>query len=56
MISIELHVFDHVHGGYGQEVGPNGTRMVNCAVLDVECVLTNTPILLIICARNNIRR
>ena len=41
----KLHVFGHVHGGYGQEVGPNGTRMVNCAVLDVKYVLTNAPIL-----------
>jgi Icc-related predicted phosphoesterase len=41
----KLHVFGHVHGGYGQEVGPNGTCMVNCAVLDQEYVLTNAPIL-----------
>jgi Icc-related predicted phosphoesterase len=40
----KLHVFGHVHGSYGQEVGPNGTRMVNCAVLDEEYVLTNAPI------------
>jgi Icc-related predicted phosphoesterase len=41
----KLHVFAHVHGDYGEEVGPNGTRMVNCAVLDVKYVLTNAPIL-----------
>lgn len=40
----KLHVFGHVHGSYGQELGPNGTRMVNCAVLDEEYVLTNAPI------------
>lgn len=28
-----LHVFGHVHGGYGQEQGPNETVMVNCALL-----------------------
>jgi hypothetical protein len=39
-----MHVFGHVHGGYGQEEGPNGTRMVNCAVVDEEYVLTNAPI------------
>jgi Icc-related predicted phosphoesterase len=41
----KLHVFGHIHGGYGHEVGPNGTRMVNCAVLDQRYVLTNAPIL-----------
>jgi Icc-related predicted phosphoesterase len=28
-----LHVFGHVHGGRGREVGPNGTHFVNCAAL-----------------------
>lgn len=28
-----LHVFGHIHGGRGREEGPNGTRFVNCAVL-----------------------
>jgi Icc-related predicted phosphoesterase len=41
----KLHVFGHIHGGHGQEVGPNGTYMVNCAVLDQQYVLTNAPIL-----------
>jgi Icc-related predicted phosphoesterase len=41
----KLHVFGHVHGGYGQEVGPNGTCLVNCAVLDEKYVLTNAPII-----------
>jgi Icc-related predicted phosphoesterase len=40
-----LHVFGHIHGGYGQEVGPNGTCMVNAAVLDQQYALTNAPIL-----------
>lgn len=40
----KLHVFGHVHGGYGQEIGPNGTRMVNCAVLDEKYVLSKAPI------------
>jgi Icc-related predicted phosphoesterase len=39
----KLHVFGHVHGGYGQELGPNGTCMVNCAVVNEEYVLTNAP-------------
>ncbi len=28
-----LHVFGHVHGGYGREAGPHGISFVNCAVL-----------------------
>lgn len=28
-----LHVFGHVHGGYGREAGPDGISFVNCAVL-----------------------
>jgi Icc-related predicted phosphoesterase len=44
-VNPKLHIFGHIHGGYGHEVGPNGTRMVNCAVLDQQYVLTNAPIL-----------
>jgi Icc-related predicted phosphoesterase len=29
-----LHVFGHIHGGYGVEKGPQGTRFVNCALLN----------------------
>jgi Icc-related predicted phosphoesterase len=28
-----LHIFGHIHGGRGRELGPNGTQFVNCAVL-----------------------
>jgi predicted phosphohydrolase len=28
-----LHVFGHVHGGYGREDGPHGISFVNCAIL-----------------------
>jgi predicted phosphohydrolase len=28
-----LHVFGHVHGGYGKEAGPHGISFVNCAIL-----------------------
>lgn len=28
-----LHVFGHVHGGYGKEAGPHGFSCVNCAIL-----------------------
>jgi Icc-related predicted phosphoesterase len=41
----KLHIFGHVHGGYGQEQGPQGVRLVNCAVLNEEYVLTNAPII-----------
>lgn len=30
----QLHVFGHIHGGYGVEEGPHGIRFVNCALLD----------------------
>jgi Icc-related predicted phosphoesterase len=33
-IKPRLHVFGHVHGSYGREPGPNGTAMVNCALLN----------------------
>jgi Icc-related predicted phosphoesterase len=29
-----LHVFGHVHGGYGREDGPHGISFVNCAILE----------------------
>jgi Icc-related predicted phosphoesterase len=37
-----LHVFGHVHGAYGKELGPNGTSMVNCALLNGAAL--NQPI------------
>lgn len=40
----KLHVFGHIHGGYGQETGPNGTQLVNCAVLDENYTLTHEPV------------
>jgi Icc-related predicted phosphoesterase len=43
-IKPKLHVFGHVHGGYGQELGPRGARLVNCAVLNEEYALSNQPI------------
>lgn len=33
-IKPRLHVFGHIHGDYGREPGPNGTDMVNCALLN----------------------
>jgi Icc-related predicted phosphoesterase len=43
-IKPRLHVFGHVHGGYGQETWPNGTCFVNCAVLNGGTL--NPPIIL----------
>jgi len=43
-IKPKLHVFGHVHGGYGRETGPNGTQLVNCAVLNENYALTNEPV------------
>jgi Icc-related predicted phosphoesterase len=39
-----LHVFGHVHGGYGQETGPNGTYFVNCAAL--RGATLNSPVVI----------
>ena len=39
-----LHVFGHVHGGYGQQTNRAGTLFVNCAVLNHQRVLTNPPV------------
>jgi Icc-related predicted phosphoesterase len=36
-----LHVFGHVHGGYGREAGWNGICFVNCAMLNKAYVLTD---------------
>jgi Icc-related predicted phosphoesterase len=33
-IKPRLHVFGHVHGGYGRETGPNGTEFVNSASMN----------------------
>jgi Icc-related predicted phosphoesterase len=38
----KLHVFGHIHGGYGKEFAW-GTTLVNCAVVDNARVLTNPP-------------
>ena len=38
----KLHVFGHIHGGYGQESAWNMT-LVNCAVVDNQRRLTNLP-------------
>jgi Icc-related predicted phosphoesterase len=38
-----LHVFGHVHGSYGKETAWGGVILVNCAVVNDERVLTNSP-------------
>jgi Icc-related predicted phosphoesterase len=38
-----LHVFGHVHGGYGRESAWNNMLLVNCAVLNEAYALTNQP-------------
>ncbi|RRA50332.1 metallophosphatase domain-containing protein [Acidipila sp. EB88] len=38
----KLHVFGHIHGSYGQESAWN-VRLVNCAVVNNQRVLTNAP-------------
>ncbi len=32
-VKSRLHVFGHIHGGYGREDGPHGVSCVNCAIL-----------------------
>jgi Icc-related predicted phosphoesterase len=41
-----LHVFGHIHGGYGQEKGPKSTQSVNCAALDEKYALANNAIVI----------
>ena len=43
-IQPRLHVFGHVHGGYGQQTNRAGTLFVNCAALSHQRVLTNPPV------------
>jgi Icc-related predicted phosphoesterase len=43
-IKPRLHVFGHVHGGYGRERGPNDTCFVNCAVLNGATL--NSPVVI----------
>jgi len=38
-----LHVFGHIHGGYGRESARTGTTLVNCAVVNQERKLANQP-------------
>lgn len=42
----KLHVFGHIHGGYGKEVAWGGVTLVNCAVVDNDRQLTNPPTVL----------
>lgn len=39
-----LHVFGHIHGGYGYETRPGGTVLVNCAIQNAAYRLVNLPI------------
>lgn len=39
-----LHVFGHIHGGYGHESAWKRTTLINCAVVDDNRRLTNAPI------------
>lgn len=39
-----LHVFGHIHGGYGRQTNRTGTQLVNCAVLNSQRVLANPPV------------
>lgn len=39
-----LHVFGHIHGGYGREANRAGTLFVNCAVVNHERLLVNAPV------------
>ena len=42
-IKPRLHVFGHVHGGYGRESAWSGMTLVNCAVVDNARSLANAP-------------
>ncbi|RZU41344.1 metallophosphatase domain-containing protein [Edaphobacter modestus] len=43
-IKPRLHVFGHIHGGYGKEAADGSTTFVNCAVVDERYVLAHAPI------------
>lgn len=42
----QLHVFGHIHGGYGTERGLKNTQFINCAVLNEKYALANDPIVI----------
>ena len=42
-IKPRLHVFGHIHGGYGRESAWSGMTLVNCAVVDNSRTLANPP-------------
>ena len=42
-IKPRLHVFGHIHGGYGRESAQSGMILVNCAVVDHARALANPP-------------
>jgi predicted phosphohydrolase len=44
-IKPRLHVFGHIHGGYGRESAWNRVTLVNCAVVNNDRVLANPPTL-----------
>jgi predicted phosphohydrolase len=44
-IKPRLHVFGHIHGGYGRESAWNRTLLVNCAVVNNDRILANVPTL-----------
>ena len=45
-IKPRLHVFGHIHGGYGREAVKGGTAFVNAAVLNERYVLAHAPIVI----------
>ncbi len=42
-IKPRLHIFGHVHGGYGREDAWGRVILVNCAVVDNACALAHPP-------------
>jgi Icc-related predicted phosphoesterase len=44
-IKPRLHVFGHIHGGYGRESAWDWVTLVNCAVVNNDRVLANPPTL-----------
>jgi Icc-related predicted phosphoesterase len=41
-----LHIFGHIHGGYGHESGWSGMTLVNCAVVDNARSLAHAPMVI----------
>jgi len=45
-LKLQLHIFGHIHGGYGREMVLKSTQFINCAVLNEKYALANDPVVI----------